>query len=302
MTKKKSDSLRTSKNKRISPYGEYYIDVKKINIVRQEQEDRGVFYPHFYPQISLGYPMLIRAIFETDKEYFNKSNREKWVHNIPISTSLYVEGDIYHYDISIYFPSLTTLNIIKNKCFIKLLLGDKEVYGALTHFHGIFDISNLPGTPPISAFGSFLKRQIVDIETKLKLRISYPIAFEDIEGAQNMEIRERALRKFGYEDYVKEGFWKKKIICVMFNNHDNLYINPSFNMDYYDEFRRTVLSRQDDEKIICFDNDIAFLQVKDTSTNKTYFLKVPPTMQSVEEAKAWTFGLNPEEYNPVIET
>lgn len=141
-----------------------------------------------------------------------------------------------------------------------------------------------------------------DFDLQIKFEFNLPIAFEDIEEAQNIEIREQALRKFGYENYVKEGFWNNKIVCVILSNNDTLYIDPSFNVDYHDEFRSTVLSRRDEEKIICFDNDIAFLQVKDSSTNKTYFLKVPPTMQSVEEAKAWTFGLNPGEYNPVIET
>ncbi len=35
---------------------------------------------------------------------------------------------------------------------------------------------------------------------------------------------------------------------------------------------------------------------------KEYFLRVPPTMQSAEEAVAWTFGLNRDDYNPIVET
>lgn len=303
MTKSRSDSLKTSKDKRVSPYGEYYISVKKIEVSRNEREDCDPNYPYFYPRISLGYPMLIKAVFETCPEHFAKACKQKWVYHIPLPINAYtIRQSIYHYDVSIYFPSLTTLNIIKGKHFIRLLLEDKEVYDILAHTLDCFDESYLHETPPMSTFESFLKRQIVDIEIRLKLQIDYPIAFEDIEEAQNMEIREQALRKFGYEDYVKEGFKNNKIISVIFNNNDNLYINPSFNMDYYDEFRKTVASRRDEEKIIILNNDIAFLQVKDTSTNKAYFLKVPPNMRSVQEAKAWTFGLNPGEYKPVIET
>lgn len=305
MTKNRLDSLRTSENKRSSLYGVYYISVEKKDLLRSRREDCEGFYtyPLTYQYHSPDYPLVISAVFETDKKYFNKSDRRRWVYNFPLTASIYVmERSIYQLDISMYFPSLTTLNIIKEKCFIKLLLGDKEVVNSLIYSLDSFSMLNPPGTPPISAFESFLEEQIVDTETRLKLQIDYPIAFEDIEGARDMEVREQALRKFGYENYVKEGFWKKKITRVIFNNNDNLYINPSFNMDYYDEFRRTVLSRRDDEKIICFSNGIAFLQVKDSSTEKTYFLKVPPNMGTVKEAKAWTFGLNPGEYNPAVET
>jgi len=307
MTKSKSDSLRTSKDKRVSPYGEYYISVKRIDMLRQEQEDCEAFYPHFYPQISLGYPMLIRAVFESDKEYFGKASKGGWVHNIPISNSTYtVERTVYHYDVSIYFPSLTTLNIIKRKCLIRLLLEDKEITDILAHTLD-FDIKGLPGTPPISLFESFLRRHIVDIETKLKLQIGYPIAFEDIEGAQNMEIREQALRKFGYEDYVKEGFERKKIERIIFSDGEGYvfppplsYGGPLWSPLHSPREMRPIMDNG--EKIIFFRSDIAFLQVKDSSINKAYFLKVPPDMRSVEEAKAWTFGLDYGEYNPVIET
>lgn len=311
MTKKKSNLLRTSENKRSSLYGEYYISVKRIGMIRGMERGYELS-PDFYPyaRFSFGCPMFIKAVFETDKENFGKARREKWKYNLSISVNVYTMGecDVSHFDISIYFPSLTTLNIIKGKCFLKLLLRDKEVYEALTY--SLNFLSDLPGTPPLSAFEGELKRQIVDLETRLKLQIGYPIAFEDIEEAQDMEIREQALKKFGYEDYVKEGFKNDKVTCIKFNGNNNLYnlyINPSlklppFSIDYHDEFRRTVLLRGDDEKIICFRNGITFLQVKDTSTNKTYFLKVPPTMGSVEEAKAWTFGLERGEYSPAIET
>lgn len=37
-------------------------------------------------------------------------------------------------------------------------------------------------------------------------------------------------------------------------------------------------------------------------TYKEYFLRVPPHMRSAEEAVAWTFGLEPDDYNPIVET
>ncbi len=321
MTKKKSVLLKTSENRRVSPYGEYYISVKKIEMLEDEREDHESLYsspPRFpYPRFSFGYPMLIRAVFESDEGYFGKTSQGRWVHNIPLSTSAYnVRRGVYHFDISIYFPSLTTLNIIKGKHFIRLLLGDKEVYDALVHsldWYDMHDMPDLPGTPPRSSFENFLKRQIVDIETRLKLQTGYQIAFEDIGGAQNVEVREQALRKFGYEDYVKEGFKKKKIVAIIidkevYQSGNNLYVHLGTKTFSTTTNRMDILTKRfnpkhnEDEKIIVLVNDIAFLQVKDTTTNKTYFLKVPPNMRSVEEAKAWTFGLDPGEYNPVVET
>lgn len=307
MTKKKSDSLRTSKNKRVSPYGEYYISVKKIDML-----ERG----RLREFVHSGNSFWIKVIFETSPEHFDKVCGGRyvqteypltWEYNIPLSVTYNLGQSLYYFDASIYSPSLTTLNIIKGEHFIRLLLGDKEIYGALTHFMEFFSMSNLPGNRPISALESFLKRQILDIEMRLKLQICYPIAFEDIEEVWNMEVREEALRKFGYEDYVKEGFKKGKIDkvtvdkdVVVLDNTTYCYIGardkvPPLTKKFDPRYNH-------DEKLIFMENDIAFLQVKDTSTNKAYFLKVPPSMNSVEEAKAWTFGLNPGEYSPAVET
>jgi len=288
-----SDSLRTEENKRISSCGEYYIFVKVTDTLRCGKEE-------FNPG---RYPMMIKAVFETCPRYFDKKHVERWMHIIPLSVSVYtISRSIYNFDISIYFPSLTTLNILNKKGFIKLLLTDKEVYDALVHLLDAYSVNNalpvLPGNPPTSAFESFLKRQIVDTETRLKLQIDYPIAFEDIEEAQNVEIREQSLRKFGYENYVREGFKKGKINYLIIGDEIFQYHNPGSNFYRIPE---GYFNNRDD-KIIFLSEDITFLQVKDPSSGKIYFLKVPPDMRSVQEAKAWTFGLEKEEYNPEIET
>jgi hypothetical protein len=45
-----------------------------------------------------------------------------------------------------------------------------------------------------------------------------------------------------------------------------------------------------------------YVQVRDTSTERRYYLRVPPTVQSAEEAVAWTFSLNTDEYRPAQES
>jgi hypothetical protein len=45
-----------------------------------------------------------------------------------------------------------------------------------------------------------------------------------------------------------------------------------------------------------------YVQVQDASTSRTYFLRVPPTMQTADEAVAWMFHLAGAEYQPAHET
>jgi hypothetical protein len=45
-----------------------------------------------------------------------------------------------------------------------------------------------------------------------------------------------------------------------------------------------------------------YVQVQDASSVRTYFLRVPPTVQTAAEAVAWTFGLTSDEYHLEQET
>jgi hypothetical protein len=45
-----------------------------------------------------------------------------------------------------------------------------------------------------------------------------------------------------------------------------------------------------------------YVQVQDASSARTYFLRVPPTVQTAAEAVAWTFGRTSEEYHPERES
>jgi hypothetical protein len=45
-----------------------------------------------------------------------------------------------------------------------------------------------------------------------------------------------------------------------------------------------------------------YVQVQDASTARQYYLRVPPTILTAEEAVAWTFGLNTDEYRPAQES
>jgi hypothetical protein len=45
-----------------------------------------------------------------------------------------------------------------------------------------------------------------------------------------------------------------------------------------------------------------YVQVQDASTERRYFLRVPPTMQTAAEAVAWTVQVGMEGYRPAQET
>lgn len=53
--------------------------------------------------------------------------------------------------------------------------------------------------------------------------------------------------------------------------------------------------RDDPEKVA------RFVRVKDTSTERVYYLRVPPTFDKADEALAWTFGLEEQDYQPTQE-
>jgi hypothetical protein len=49
--------------------------------------------------------------------------------------------------------------------------------------------------------------------------------------------------------------------------------------------------------------DIVCVQVKCPSTGKLYLLRVPPGMQSCQQAVAWTAGFtSPMSYQPLVES
>jgi hypothetical protein len=45
-----------------------------------------------------------------------------------------------------------------------------------------------------------------------------------------------------------------------------------------------------------------YIKVKDASTSRIYYLRVPPTVEKVDEAISWTFNLKTEDYQPIKET
>lgn len=111
---------------------------------------------------------------------------------------------------------------------------------------------------------------IGDAQIAVKVAEDIAVTASDILACKNQEIKQTALKRFGYESFVRE--------AAMDTIH------------------------QDGENSLLRTGDIVFAYVKDSSTPRRYLLRVPPNMRTVHDAIAWTFGMKPSEYQPLVET
>ncbi len=140
-----------------------------------------------------------------------------------------------------------------------------------------------------------------DLNINIKLHFDLPINYQDIGSCSNLEIRERLLRKYGYENYIKEGLKKEDIIYIIYDNDTESKTTYLSRDQMLSRFMWEQKYNKNSDKIIEMAKGISFLQVKDSSTEKTYFLKIPPEINNITEAKAWTFGLTKKEYKLTME-
>jgi hypothetical protein len=101
-----------------------------------------------------------------------------------------------------------------------------------------------------------------------------------IQAESNAEVRRVMLEHFGFERYLRE--------CDAKQVHQDEY---------------GVLWRVNvpgDEPLVMV--EVVNATPEPDGTRRTYFLRVPPTVQTSREAVAWTFGLTPEEYAPLTQT
>lgn len=292
----KLNSWKTEENIRQTEYGDYYILNRMTSKVILRSS-------HFNPYV-------VELYFETKEEGL-------YICSITISP-LTVESKFHT---TILFSCDTTLRILNKRNLAEVLSEDQDLFSNFLDMKLVLGESLTLGRDGIltDGFKNFLERYTNDIEIKMKLEADYPITFEDIEETRNLESREKALEKLGYEKYIKEGFKKGKIRGIRYD--DDVDVSPFQSaIDHYTIYNHHARRlphqniriprpsyRDKHEKLIYFwdKNNItvpAFLQVRDSSSGKVYFIRVPPSMSSVQEAKAWSFGLEKEEYDPEIET
>lgn len=106
------------------------------------------------------------------------------------------------------------------------------------------------------------------------------VTVADIEAESNVEVRRSMMEAFGVGEYVAQTGAQK----IAEDDFGTLW-----------------------RKDMPGDEAIAMVEVvnstlNDDGTTKTYFLRVPPDMQTAREAVAWTFNKKSDEYLPELET
>ena len=101
-----------------------------------------------------------------------------------------------------------------------------------------------------------------------------------IENEFNVELRRVLIERYGLQRYLLD-------TGAEIRHHDkfgSLYVKEIWN-----------------------DEDIVMVHITNASPEpdgefRNYFLRVPPNMRTAREAVAWTFGMNPEDYDPLEES
>ena len=105
----------------------------------------------------------------------------------------------------------------------------------------------------------------------------HKITPDKIMNEQNTEVARAMLERYGQDNFIRNG---------------GFTIQQS---DDYGELYRVEFANRDEP--------IVAVKVKDASTDREYFLYVPPHIQTAHEGIAWTFGYdNVTDYNPDKET
>jgi hypothetical protein len=125
------------------------------------------------------------------------------------------------------------------------------------------------------------------------------LAPDVIDAEPNVEIRRVMIERFGAERLIREGgaelvhedetgrLWRRPVGDPQTQRSAGLR-GP------------TRAGRQSDEAIVMV--EVRNATPESDGTRKTYFLRVPPTVQTAREAVAWTFDLDGETYRPDVET
>lgn len=105
----------------------------------------------------------------------------------------------------------------------------------------------------------------------------HEITPDKIMQEENAEVARVMLERYGQDNFIRDG---------------GFTIQQS---DAYGELYRIEFANRDEP--------IVAIKVKDASTDREYFLYVPPYIRTAHEGVAWTFGYdNPADYSPLKET
>lgn len=112
------------------------------------------------------------------------------------------------------------------------------------------------------------------------IRFGYRKNLEEIEREQNLEIRRHLIEMYGVERYLKDA----EAVKIHEDKYGALYVKD----DILDESLKMV--------------KVLNSTPEPDGTTNVYYLRVPPHMKTAKEAVAWTFFMEEDEYDPLIES
>ena len=117
------------------------------------------------------------------------------------------------------------------------------------------------------------------------------ITLRHILKERNIEVRRVLIERFGQGKFIKElgavKIHEDKFGTLWEASRERLLINQTDS-----------LSNGDVRQIFGTQTRLKYVQVKDASTDREYFLPVPSTMKRAKQSVAWTFKVEEEEYEP----
>jgi uncharacterized protein DUF6745 len=122
-------------------------------------------------------------------------------------------------------------------------------------------------------YGEFKMSDVLkDVCLLVKLKENMHVSVKDIIEVPDQEVKQAALKLYGYEKFCKDA--DAKVL-----DEDKKKGNKLLGVE-----------------------EVKLLSLKDTSTSRIYLLRVPPEINSIAEGLAWTFAMPIDEYDPLIET
>jgi hypothetical protein len=110
----------------------------------------------------------------------------------------------------------------------------------------------------------------IDISVTIAVREGLQVTAKDVMSVSNAELQQQALAYLTYDKFLVD-------------------VQPE------------TIDQSGEDSLLKHEN-MVFLSLKDSSTDRRYFLRVPPDESTVKGAVAWTFGMNESQYDPIIET
>jgi hypothetical protein len=109
------------------------------------------------------------------------------------------------------------------------------------------------------------------------------ISIESIVDEPNLEVRHVRIQRYGYEQLLRDSH-SRMVHEDSYGKLWDVYLQGSHREDYV--------------KLL----EVINATAEKDGYRKHYFIRVPPWTKTAKEGVAWTFGMAPETYNPIVQS